>query len=104
VHDNTVTGSTAAAFQIRVGQWPSGVNAVLENPITINDNDVAVDVANLAANWAAIDVRMGAGTTGHATVDVLDNTVTLSGSFTGDASAAYAAKVRGDFDGGGVGD
>src|SRR5690606_9333733 len=67
-------------------------NSGLENPITIADNTIELDVATLAFNAAGIFVGLGHDHT-HAPVYVTDNTITLAGSF-GSATAAFGVRVR----------
>jgi len=85
---NTFTNSSAASIQlISQGQGLGG-------PITASGNTITQDVGDLAANWGAIDVRLGSGFT-HAPITLADNTITLSGTF-GVATAAYGIAIRGN--------
>lgn len=101
ISNNEFQDHSAASILIvgedRVGYPYLAPNTSIDLPVMITGNTITQDVGVLAANWAQIDIRLFAGAP-HASVTVQDNTVSFSGSFVG-ASAAYAAKVRGDFDG-----
>jgi hypothetical protein len=101
ISNNEFHDHSAASIQI-VGEnreYPDpATSPSIELPVMITGNTITQNVAVLTVNWARIDIRFFPDTT-HGAVTVDDNNVTLSGSFTGGATAALAAKVRGNFDG-----
>jgi hypothetical protein len=105
IRNNQFSGSTVATIQVQ--EQAQG----LAGPIDVVGNTITQDVGLLTANVGAIDVRLGSALTHTASVNVTDNTVTLSGSFAA-ATAAHGIAIRGngpvvvtgnDLDGGSVG-
>ena len=70
------------------------LSSALENPITVADNTVDLDVGVPASNASAIFVALKNSFT-HAAVNLTGNTITLSGTFA-TATAAHAVRIRGN--------
>ena len=106
IRNNTLGDFGGAAL------WVDINNTALDDPLTIADNTITQDVGLLTTGGAVIAVGL-AGAETHAAVDIVNNHVTLAGTF-GTATTAYGLKLAGGLtdvtvsgnalDGGHVGD
>ena len=93
IRGNTFSGFTGNALDLEVFAGGSIPGVGLENPITVEGNTVQKDVS-ISLSSPAIFVRLPPALT-NAAVNILDNDVSLSGTF-GGATQAHGIQLRGN--------
>ena len=89
IQRNEFSGTKSNAIDFEV------VSSALESAVTIQDNIITQDVGLIGTNRGTIFVALSPSFT-HAMVHLIGNFVTLSGTFTGGATAVHGIAVAGN--------